>query len=402
MLRLSLILVVSFALLSVQSPADGQPTNTTSQSAATETWEPASGVPEKGTLNVLSIPLDFSASVQNESLAARSQTAVRAALHEVEDSTYVIAIVFGTYSRIVADRVISSENDRASLIRTVSQLDTGDFESIEGKTDVSALERTLKNIWNSIVKRYPNRPINTRVTAVTDGNPDPVDPESTQSFDQLLGQPTTKTALGEGLFAYSVTLHREGTRDDEEKRGTTITARLKNLIAGAITGAASLPLWIFLAIGIGALVLLGAGLWRHVRPAVSNESEGPVTHASDTDERRALSFDERITPEDGQSRRIQESRVYRAHLRIPLKIGKSADSNVVLRAPDAPDHLCQLQFHNGDMQVEPEVSSLYLDGEKIQEPVTVSAEEQHELKYQEVEVRVAPYSGANRTEDYFD
>jgi hypothetical protein len=74
----------------------------------------------------------------------------------------------------------------------------------------------------------------------------------------------------------------------------------------------------------------------------------------------------------------------------------------VLRAPDAPDHLCQLQFHNGDMQVEPEVSSLYLDGEEIQEPVTVSAEEQHDLKYKEVEVRVAPYSGANRTKDYFD
>lgn len=176
--------------------------------AADRAWVPLplpASLSTAGEVPVLLLALDCSWPLaQGPVLRARVRTAATVALETVPLGTYVVVVGFGTRAYVVADRFVLTPYDREILRQqAVDSLAMDDV-----KTDLAALESLLSELQGALAAAFGSRGARIESQVLSDGRPDPVDPRDTRTFDVMLGQRTTRSPLGGGVFAYAMRMHQ--------------------------------------------------------------------------------------------------------------------------------------------------------------------------------------------------
>lgn len=162
-------------------------------------WESAPRPLEtESPVQVRLLVLDDSGSMPARTRSARVRAAAGHAISTAEKGTYVIVATFGATARVVAHRFVLEGYDREVLL-----------DAVEGilmdaqHTDVAVLEHLIEGVRTELTSNFGPSGFRLEVEVLTDGKPDPAPRKNVvQTFNLLLGQPTNRTALGDGLFLY--------------------------------------------------------------------------------------------------------------------------------------------------------------------------------------------------------
>jgi hypothetical protein len=125
------------------------------------------------------------------------------ALETVPLGTYVLVVGFGTRARLIADRFVLTPYDREVLRQAVDGLAMDDV-----KTDLAALESLLSEVQGGLAAAFGSRGFRFEIQVLSDGRPAPVDPRDKRTFDMVLGQPTSRSPLGGGVFSYAMRMRQ--------------------------------------------------------------------------------------------------------------------------------------------------------------------------------------------------
>lgn len=365
------------------------PAPDTTQETSSQTWTPATGIPEEEPIRVQFLALDASKSVQGTERAPLSEATLRYALHET-DRAYTIIAMFGTYPRIVTERYLDSPTDRRALIQAAEQFDLGELKGIGKKTDVAALERLIETVRRTLISEYPGRRLIMKVSVISDGKPDPIDPEANQSFKTLLSRPTSRISLGGGLYAFTITSEyrpapappsEDSTESDSTSPGaTSLTSGQK----WGLVGAAVL-------LALTGLVFLASG-----RDDERLEESTPA----DVSE---LVVEEWDCGEDTPTQVGSSAHVPVQH-EVPITIGFGSECVVPLsqledsERSEKPDvAVVVTPQQEGMMTISPRTDDLKIDEAPLEQDVTVSATAPHSITGDGWEVRLLPEQKSTRT-----
>lgn len=383
-------LIRSFSLLAVLSapaPADTR-------------WQPLPVPGEvSGEVSVLLLVVDDSGSMHQSQHPSRTARSVAAyGINTAAVGTYVIVAVFGREARVVEDRFVVTPQDRQSLCLAVEDISIG-----SDKTSVVALERLVNDIYAGFQAAYRPRGFRLDLCVLTDGQPDPVTPDN-RTFDLIRGRPMSRSSLGGGLFSYTATFHRRAERIPAPI-GTRPKAGGQAEESGEGVFAVLLAVGVTLGILLMAALLVAQSRAQRRGRAILDQTMAVVEEEEDAVPRQhpaSLIFTEwNIGPDERQV--VQGPQITPYFPNIPLFCGADARWCLfVLKTPGAPARLASLQLDgHGMATINPFHAGLRIDGQEVDEPVCLPADETHTLAVDELELHVEPSNMVAQGEDLF-
>ena len=405
----------------------------------------------EGEILVRVVAIDRSESVKKaKNLSTRSRSAAAFAINDSPLGTYIILVAFGDEATVVDDRYIYTPHDRAVLYEKVEAIRMDDQH-----TDVGVLEVLLSEIHTALGEHYQSQGFQLKIQVLSDGDAKPVDPSQVQTFDSLLGQKSTRSELGDGLYIYEVNFHQaakttENTSPTEVKDELQSEVRVvitetteerepeqvrrvfehkhtfldldkkggqpsqsaldeQSIVHEAIAGVVAVlnsPLGRF---SLGVALLVAVVILLVFLKRARKEGHEVIKRAGleDEDEQEKLTLTPHglvLTEWSIKDKKLMQARlpiVYQSQ--IPLVIGSdAAHANVVLQTPDTPARFLSLTLDSqGQAKVSTFNGGFELDGEPVRKSAIFSAEEQHIIRSNQVELHLEPASVLPGSEEDF-
>lgn len=406
--------------------------------AADRAWVPLplpASLATAGEVPVLLLALDCSWPLaQGPVLRARVRTAATVALETVSLGTYVVVVGFGTRAYVVADRFVLTPYDREILRQqAVDSLAMDDV-----KTDLAALESLLSELQGALAAAFGSRGARIELQVLSDGRPDPVDPRDTRTFDVMLGQRTTRSPLGGGVFAYAMRMHQgpAPAPDNTSQPAAEVSPRPEELPPAEPALPAPGPIaqseivstddaiapeppstteaavqgrdtestahdrgipwgWVMGSL-ITIVVLGGYGVmqirqWQRQGRMIVEDTTRGETEQADAPQPRpvALVVTEYTRTPDGDRHCVQGPRALPYVSGMVLAVGADPGRCAwVLRTPGAPAQLALWQFASErDVTLTPGSADVQLDGQIIEGPTPLERDVPHILSAGAVELR---------------
>jgi len=202
MIVVMMVLVANAGICHAAAASAGSPPRT-----EVAGWMPAPappGINNPVQVNLLMIDGSGSMSMAG-SVAMRAQSAALLRVSQLPIGTYAIVGTFGDQASIVADRWLLHDYDRRLLRQVVEGIKTR-----AKKTDVGEIDRLVGEIQLGLRTTFGDKGYILHLSIFSDGIPDNFDPADTRNFDEILGQKTSKSSLGGGLYTFDVTFEYPG------------------------------------------------------------------------------------------------------------------------------------------------------------------------------------------------
>jgi hypothetical protein len=252
----------------------------------------------------------------------------------------MIVARFGTAARVLADRFISSEQDRELLVDVVDGVSLR-----ESHTDVAGLEDLIAGIRAGLTKRFARQGFRLKVEIFTDGRPDPGKGTGNrplpQTFERLLGQSPSKTSLGDGLLLLGLVFDQPSALalvarpDSTAKPAATLVPTVHmTLDARPPLKTVSLPRnWQYGGLALIPIVI-GIVLWVRLRRSTL-EADGleQAADAAAPESASVLVVTETQTVASGESRVVRERERIAVVPGAPVIVGSNPASCTLLVAP---------------------------------------------------------------------
>ena len=396
-----------------------------SRTSTSSRWKPTPlPTNHHGKIRAFILAIDGSKSMrQKQNLSPRTRSAAIYALNEQPFGTYVVLVTFGTKAQIITDKYLQTNRNRKTLKKAVEKIDMNDSQ-----TDVHKLEILLNQTQKKLRKQFKNQELQLEIKILTDGKPDSIKDSPSATFTNLLGQQTSHVELGGGLhmfgieFQYKIKSLNKATDQTITYRIVLVTKKMQQRLVtefetkhqkssvqkrhNATTVVNNKWVYYLIITIIITIVLITLCLTTLLSRCRKWYLEGKQilgkTHDKKTPSQSPTSISVTEWLVNGDDRQQVQGPQIVAYLpKIPLILGGDTTQCVLgLTTPDTPARLFQIVLDGkGTATVTPLNKKLLLDGKQITRPVKISAEEQHAITYDSIEIELEPANLLTKSEE---